>query len=96
VTQTKRPPKNPVRFTLPTLASELSRITTTLKSVHVSAFAQQLTGPKINVRFFQGAIILIPTSMVHGMNAVIALALASQETAPQRANGPVGLALRYQ
>ena len=35
----------------------------------------------------RGATILIPTSMVDSMNPVVALALAGQETAPQRANG---------
>jgi len=36
----------------------------------------------------RGATILIPTSMVDSMNPVVALALAGQETAPQKANGP--------
>ena len=37
----------------------------------------------------RGATILIPTSMVDSMNPVVALALAGQETAPQKANGPL-------
>src|SRR5256886_11188682 len=36
----------------------------------------------------RGTPILIPTSMVDSMNPVVALALAGQETAPQKANGP--------
>jgi regulator of protease activity HflC (stomatin/prohibitin superfamily) len=44
----------------------------------------------------RGATILIPTSMVDSMNPVVALALAGQETAPQKANGPVLLAKRPQ
>src|SRR5580658_2790493 len=36
----------------------------------------------------RGATILIPTSMVDSMNPVVALALAGQGTAPQKANGP--------
>ena len=37
----------------------------------------------------RGATILIPTSMVDIMNPVVALALVGQETAPQKANGPL-------
>ena len=37
----------------------------------------------------RGATILIPTSMVDSMNPVVALALAGQESAPQKANGPL-------
>jgi regulator of protease activity HflC (stomatin/prohibitin superfamily) len=37
----------------------------------------------------RGATILIPTSMVDSMNPVVAPALAGQETAPQKANGPL-------
>jgi hypothetical protein len=37
----------------------------------------------------RGATILIPTSMVDSMNPVVALALAGQETTPQKANGPL-------
>ena len=37
----------------------------------------------------RGATILIPTSMVDSMNPGVALALAGQETAPQKANGPL-------
>jgi regulator of protease activity HflC (stomatin/prohibitin superfamily) len=44
----------------------------------------------------RGATILIPTSMVDSMNPVVALALAGQDTAPQKANGPVLLAIRHQ
>jgi regulator of protease activity HflC (stomatin/prohibitin superfamily) len=44
----------------------------------------------------RGATILIPTSMVDSMNPVVALALAGQETALQKANGPVPLAKRPQ
>jgi hypothetical protein len=33
----------------------------------------------------------MPTSMVDAMNPVVALALAGQQTAPQKANGPVPL-----
>jgi regulator of protease activity HflC (stomatin/prohibitin superfamily) len=36
----------------------------------------------------RGATILIPTSMVDSLNPVVALALAGQEVAPQKANGP--------
>src|SRR5579863_2065224 len=39
----------------------------------------------------RGATILIPTSMVDSMNPVVALALAGQQTAPQKTNGPVPL-----
>lgn len=39
----------------------------------------------------RGATILIPTSMVDSMNPVVALALAGQETAPQKTNGPLPL-----
>jgi hypothetical protein len=35
----------------------------------------------------RGATILIPTSMVDSMNPVVALALAGQQTTPQRTNG---------
>jgi hypothetical protein len=42
----------------------------------------------------RGATILIPTSMVDSMNPVVALALAGQETAPQRANGPLSSNIR--
>jgi hypothetical protein len=37
----------------------------------------------------RGATILIPTSMVDSMNPVVALALAGQQTVPQKANGPL-------
>src|SRR5579863_4070314 len=36
----------------------------------------------------RGATILIPTSMVDSMNPVVALALAGQQAAPQKTNGP--------
>ena len=39
----------------------------------------------------RGATILIPTSMVDSMNPVVALALARQQTAPQKTNGPLPL-----
>jgi hypothetical protein len=39
----------------------------------------------------RGATILIPTSMVDSMNPVVALALAGQDTASQKANGPLPL-----
>jgi regulator of protease activity HflC (stomatin/prohibitin superfamily) len=39
----------------------------------------------------RGATILIPTSMVDSMNPVVALALAGQQTAPQKTNGPLPL-----
>ena len=42
----------------------------------------------------RGATILIPTSMVDSMNPVVALALAGQETAPQKANGPLSPNIR--
>ena len=42
----------------------------------------------------RGATILIPTSMVDSMNPVVALALAGQETAPQKANGPLAPNIR--
>ena len=42
----------------------------------------------------RGATILIPTSMVNSMNPVVALALAGQETAPQKANGPLSPYIR--
>jgi len=42
----------------------------------------------------RGATILIPTSMVDSMNPVVALALAGQQPAPQKANGPVPLTSR--
>jgi regulator of protease activity HflC (stomatin/prohibitin superfamily) len=44
----------------------------------------------------RGATILIPTSMVDSMNPVVALALAGQETAPKKENGPVPLSKRSQ
>ncbi len=37
----------------------------------------------------RGATILIPTSMVDSMNPVVALALAGQQTAPQKTNRPL-------
>jgi regulator of protease activity HflC (stomatin/prohibitin superfamily) len=37
----------------------------------------------------RGATILIPTAMVDSMNPVVALALAGQETAARKANGPL-------
>ena len=37
----------------------------------------------------RGATILIPTSMADSMNPVVALALAGQLAAPQKANGPL-------
>jgi hypothetical protein len=39
----------------------------------------------------RGATILIPTSMVDSLNPVVALALAGQETLPQKTNGPLPL-----
>ena len=39
----------------------------------------------------RGATILIPTSMVDSMNPVVALALAGQDAAPKKANGPAPL-----
>ena len=36
----------------------------------------------------RGATILIPTSMVDSLNPVVALALAGQQTIPQKSNGP--------
>ena len=39
----------------------------------------------------RGATILIPTSMVDSMNPVVALALAGQDTASKKANGPLPL-----
>jgi hypothetical protein len=39
----------------------------------------------------RGATILIPTSMVDSLNPVVALALAGQETASQKANEPLPL-----
>jgi hypothetical protein len=39
----------------------------------------------------RGATILIPTSMVDSMNPVVALALAGQQVAPRKANGPLPL-----
>jgi regulator of protease activity HflC (stomatin/prohibitin superfamily) len=44
----------------------------------------------------RGATILIPTSMVDAMNPVVALALAGQQPAPQKANGPPPLEKRPQ
>jgi regulator of protease activity HflC (stomatin/prohibitin superfamily) len=44
----------------------------------------------------RGATILMPTSMVDSMNPVVALALAGQEAAPQKANGPLPLIKRTQ
>jgi hypothetical protein len=44
----------------------------------------------------RGATILIPTSMVDSMNPVVALALAGQETALKKENGPVPLSKRTQ
>jgi regulator of protease activity HflC (stomatin/prohibitin superfamily) len=44
----------------------------------------------------RGATILIPTSMVDAMNPVVALALAGQQQAPQKANGPLPLEKRPQ
>ncbi len=37
----------------------------------------------------RGATILIPTSMVDSLNPVVALALAGQDAASQKANGPL-------
>ena len=42
----------------------------------------------------RGATILIPTSMVDSMNPVVALALAGQQTAPQKANGTMSSDVR--
>src|SRR5205807_8852258 len=39
----------------------------------------------------RGATILIPTSMVDSLNPVVALALAGQQTAPEKTNGPLPL-----
>jgi hypothetical protein len=39
----------------------------------------------------RGATILIPTSMIDSLNPVVALALAGQETASQKANEPLPL-----
>jgi regulator of protease activity HflC (stomatin/prohibitin superfamily) len=44
----------------------------------------------------RGATILIPTSMVDSMNPVVALALAGQQTGPQKTNGPLPLSNRTQ
>jgi hypothetical protein len=44
----------------------------------------------------RGATILIPTAMVDSMNPVVALALAGQETAAKKENGPVPLSNRTQ
>jgi regulator of protease activity HflC (stomatin/prohibitin superfamily) len=44
----------------------------------------------------RGATILIPTAMVDSMNPVVALALAGQQTAQQKTNGPVPLVNRSQ
>ena len=44
----------------------------------------------------RGATILIPTAMVDSLNPVVALALAGQETGPQKTNGPVPLVGRGQ
>ena len=44
----------------------------------------------------RGATILIPTSMVDSMNPVVALALAGQQTVPQKTNGPLPLSNRTQ
>jgi hypothetical protein len=44
----------------------------------------------------RGATILIPTSMVDAMNPVVALALAGQQQAPQKGNGPLPLEKRSQ
>ena len=44
----------------------------------------------------RGAKILIPTSMVDSMNPVVALALAGQQSAPQKTNGPIPLSNRAQ
>jgi hypothetical protein len=39
----------------------------------------------------RGATILIPTSMVESMNAVVALALAGRDAASRKTNGPFPL-----
>src|SRR5271169_4285790 len=44
----------------------------------------------------RGATILIPTSMVDSMNPVVALALAGQQNAPLKTNGPLPLSNRTQ
>ncbi len=44
----------------------------------------------------RGATILMPTSMVDSMNPGVALALAGQEAAPQKTNGPLPLIKRTQ
>jgi len=44
----------------------------------------------------RGATILIPTAMVDSMNPVVALALAGQDTAKQKTNGPLPLSGRSQ
>ena len=44
----------------------------------------------------RGATILIPTSMVDSLNPVVALALAGQDTAPQKVNGPAPAVARSQ
>ena len=44
----------------------------------------------------RGATILMPTSMVDSMNPVMALALAGQQSAPQKPNGPLPLSNRTQ
>jgi regulator of protease activity HflC (stomatin/prohibitin superfamily) len=44
----------------------------------------------------RGATILIPTSMVDSMNPVVALALAGEQSAPQKENGPLPLPIRPQ
>jgi hypothetical protein len=42
----------------------------------------------------RGATILSPTSMVDSMNPVVALALAGQQTAPQKTSGPLPLSAK--
>lgn len=44
----------------------------------------------------RGATILMPTSMVDSMNPAVALALAGQQPAPQKSNGPLPLGNRPQ
>jgi hypothetical protein len=57
------------------------------------------TSPKRSIGWVEkerGATILMPTSMVDSMNPAVALALTGQQTAPQKANGPLPLTTRPQ
>ena len=44
----------------------------------------------------RGTTILMPTSMVDSMNPAVALTLAGQQSAPQKANGPLPQTIRPQ